>query len=72
MLPALAAHGRCLALDQRGHGKSACDGDDYSLDAFASDAAEVIDRLGRGCAPQELRPVANCPREIDIVDFTVA
>lgn len=50
VLPALSAHGRCLAVDQRGHGGSACDGSDYSQDAFAGDAAEFVERLNLGPA----------------------
>src|SRR5262249_54580617 len=50
VLPLLGAHGRCLALDQRGHGASAYDGGDFSMDGFAADAAGLIDRLGLGPA----------------------
>lgn len=49
VLPPLADRGRCLALDQRGHGGSpAGDGDDFSPAALAADAAGFIDRLGLG------------------------
>lgn len=46
LLPLLAPHFRCLALDQRGHGASAYSGDDFSIDAFAGDVIELLPRLG--------------------------
>jgi non-heme chloroperoxidase len=46
VLPALAAHGRCLAVDLRGHGGSAYDGDDYSPGAFAADVVGLLDAVG--------------------------
>jgi pimeloyl-ACP methyl ester carboxylesterase len=48
VLPGLAAHRRCLALDQRGHGGSAYAGGDLSPTAFAADAAGFIEDLGLG------------------------
>jgi pimeloyl-ACP methyl ester carboxylesterase len=47
-LPLLAARARCVAPDQRGHGRSACDGDDFSIAAFAADAAGFVEALGLG------------------------
>ncbi|HVK17444.1 MAG TPA: alpha/beta hydrolase [Fimbriiglobus sp.] len=48
VLPTLAARARCLAADQRGHGGSACEGDDFSVAALAADAAGFIDELRLG------------------------
>jgi pimeloyl-ACP methyl ester carboxylesterase len=48
VLPLLAPHCRCLALDLRGHGASVCPDGDFSLDAFAADAAGFLDQLGVG------------------------
>lgn len=44
-LPHLSPHARCIALDQRGHGLSACTGPDFSFDAFTRDAVRLIERL---------------------------
>src|SRR5262245_2939719 len=48
VLPDLAGHVRCLALDQRGHGRSRFDGDDFSMAAFAGDVVDFIRALGLG------------------------
>jgi pimeloyl-ACP methyl ester carboxylesterase len=44
VLPLLAGR-RCLALDQRGHGRSG-EADDYLLDGFAGDVAEFLRSMG--------------------------
>ena len=48
VLPGLADHARCLAPDQRGHGRSAGPADDYSAVAYAADAAAFVEALGLG------------------------
>lgn len=46
ILPRLAPHARCIALDQRGHGLSSYSGPDFSLDAYTRDAIDLIEHLG--------------------------
>ena len=48
VLPALAARARCLTPDLRGHGRSAHVGDDFSVAAFAADAAGFVEALDLG------------------------
>lgn len=48
VLPHLTKSARCVALDQRGHGGTAYDGDDFSISALAQDATELVERLGAG------------------------
>jgi 3-oxoadipate enol-lactonase len=46
LLPALAPRHRVIAIDARGHGRSALPQRPWSLDAMAGDAARLLDRLG--------------------------
>lgn len=46
VLPLLADHCRCLVLDQRGHGKSNYSGADLTMDAFAEDVIEFLQKQG--------------------------
>lgn len=45
VLPLMPAHLRVIALDQRGHGNSDRPREDYSMNAFASDVLDLMDRL---------------------------
>jgi 3-oxoadipate enol-lactonase len=46
LVPALAAEHRVVAIDARGHGKSALPERPWSLEDMADDAARLLDRLG--------------------------
>lgn len=74
VLPQLAAHGRCLALDQRGYGASTYAGEDYTLDALAGDVVaflrhrdmEQVTLLGHSMGSFVARKVAmRCPGRIE-------
>jgi pimeloyl-ACP methyl ester carboxylesterase len=45
VLPLMPAHLRVIALDQRGHGNSDRPREDYSVNAFATDVLDLMDRL---------------------------